>query len=251
MDRDVTRTAPAFPPGDAGSDTEGDHARSPAAYSLRTLVQPLIAAARRRRAARLQDLIERLAAAKGGCRIIDLGGEPGYWKDFDLERLRALNVSIAIVNLAPQTVADPMFSFLQGDACSVAQFEDASFDLAHSNSVIEHVGEWDAMRAFAGEVRRLAPSYYVQTPYFWFPIEPHFMTPLFHWLPEPTRVQALLKRGFGHHARERTVDAAIRTIRSARLLDRAQFAALFPDARYEHERAFGLVKSLIGVRVAG
>ncbi|MBV9510749.1 MAG: class I SAM-dependent methyltransferase [Caulobacteraceae bacterium] len=234
MDGDVIETAPPQ-----------------VASGLRAWVQPLIAAGRRRRAARLQDLIERLAARRGGCRIIDLGGEPGYWRDFDVERLRELNVSIAIVNLTPQAFSDPMFSFLQGDACDVTQFEDGAFDLAHSNSVIEHVGEWDAMRAFAAEVRRLAPSYYVQTPYFWFPIEPHFMTALFHWLPEPVRVQALLKRGFGHHPRERTVDAAIRTVRSARLLDRAQFMALFPDARYEHERAFGLVKSLIGVRTVG
>jgi hypothetical protein len=214
------------------------------------IVQGLVAAARRRRAQRLQSLVEAIAEKRGRCRIIDLGGEPAYWAGFDLERLRARNVSIVIVNVTPQVSDDPMISVLHADARALAQFETNSFDLAHSNSVIEHVGEWGGMRAFAEELRRLAPSYYVQTPYFWFPIEPHFLTPFFHWLPEAVRVQALLRGGRGHHGRESTVEGALETVRSARLLDRAQFCALFPDACLERERAFGLVKSLIGVRTA-
>jgi hypothetical protein len=217
---------------------------------MRPLVQQFVASARRRRAARLQHLIEAIAQTRGSCRIIDLGGEPAYWGQFDLERLRALNVSILVVNLAPQVSDDPMITFVQGDARALAQFEANAFDLAHSNSVIEHVGEWGGMRAFAEELRRLAPSYYVQTPYFWFPIEPHFLTPAFHWLPEAVRVRMLMRRRLGHHGRESTVGEALATVRSARLLDRAQFSALFPDAHLELERAFGVVKSLIGVRAA-
>ena len=34
-------------------------------------------------------------------------------------------------------------------------------------------------------MRRVAKQYYVQTPYKWFPIEPHFLTPLVHYLPKP------------------------------------------------------------------
>ena len=37
------------------------------------------------------------------------------------------------------------------------------------------------MRAFAAETKRLADNYYIQTPYFWFPIDPHYYRiPLFH-----------------------------------------------------------------------
>ncbi|MGA0605224.1 class I SAM-dependent methyltransferase [Phenylobacterium sp. VNQ135] len=208
----------------------------------------LSAAARKRRAGRLLDLIAEIVAARGRCRIIDLGGEVRYWQAFDQAKLRLPGVSILCVNLQAQVSEDPFIDVLQGDACRLPQFEDGAFDLAHSNSVIEHVGEWSNMEAFAGELRRLAPFYYVQTPYFWFPIEPHFLAPIFHWLPEPMRIRAMLRRGHGHHPRETTVAGAVAAVRSARLLDKTAFRSLFPDADHEDERVLGLVKSLIAVR---
>src|SRR3546814_10323990 len=65
-----------------------------------------------------------------------------------------------------------------------------SFDIAHSNSVIEHVITWDNMKNFARETRRVAAWHYVQTPYFWFPVDPHFYKlPFYHWLPRPLRAK--------------------------------------------------------------
>ena len=49
----------------------------------------------------------------------------------------------------------------------------------------------------AAEVRRLAPVYWVQTPNFWFPMEPHFLTPAWHWLPVDLRVAMLRRRALG------------------------------------------------------
>jgi hypothetical protein len=126
--------------------------------------------------------------------------------------------------------------------------EDESFDIAHSNSVIEHVGDWERVESFAITTRRLAPRYYVQTPYFWFPIEPHFSALFFHWLPEVTRARRVMKRDLGFNPRATTVAEAMRSVQSARLLDKAMMRALFPDARLEEERVLGLTKSLIAVR---
>ncbi len=209
----------------------------------------LIARARRRRALRLTGIIADLIRTKGGCRIVDLGGEASYWRGFDLDAFRTSRVKITLVNPQPEPVDDPLFTAVTADACDLRMFADGAFDLAHSNSTLEHVGEWSRMRAFAAELRRLAPSYYVQTPYVWFPIEPHFLALGFHWAPEAVRVRALMRRRFGHHARAESVDEAMETVRSARLLDRTQFAALFPDARHETEQFAGLAKSLIALRL--
>jgi len=213
------------------------------------LLDAVVASARRQRARELDRLIETIAAARGGCRIIDLGGEPGYWRSFDLERLRARKVSITLVNIKAERVDDPLFQAVEGDACDLAGFASGDFDLAHSNSTLEHVGEWSRMTAFANEIHRLAPSHYVQTPYFWFPIEPHFLSPGFHWRPETSRVRAMLRRGHGHHPRCASVTEAVETVRSARLLDRTQFQALFPQSTLSTERFAGLAKSLIATRL--
>lgn len=104
------------------------------------------------------------------------------------------------------------------------------------------------MRAMANEVRRLAPHYFVQTPNFWFPIEPHFRTAFFHWVPEQVRVRLLMARGWGFYLKCETVDDAMARIETARCLNKRQFSALFPDARIVQERYMGLTKSFMAIR---
>jgi hypothetical protein len=130
------------------------------------------------------------------------------------------------------------------------QFADNSFDLTHSNSIIEHVGGWERMEAFARESRRLAPFCYLQTPYFWFPVEPHFLAPFYHWLPESWRAKILLRMRLGHYGPAADMGEAMRTIRQAILLDRAQLASLMPGARIEFEWLGPFPKSLIAIRMA-
>jgi hypothetical protein len=36
---------------------------------------------------------------------------------------------------------------------------------------------------FADEVRRISSRYIIQTPSFWFPLEPHSLIPLFQFIP--------------------------------------------------------------------
>lgn len=219
-------------------------------YALQDPDNPNSLAVRMRRARtrHVTALIAAAAAEKRACRILDLGGEPDYWRLFDRGFLEASKVHVTLVNPIAFEVEDPMFDALEGDACAMPQYADASFDLVHSNSVVEHVGDWPRMEAFAGEARRLAPRYYVQTPYFWFPIEPHFSAPFFHWRSEQGRAKALLKRRHGFAERAADMGQAMRDVQHARLLDKAQFKFLFPDARHLDERFAGLTKSLIAIR---
>lgn len=203
---------------------------------------------RRARAKHVIALIEAVVAEKGEVKILDLGGEPDYWRLYDRAFLEASKVKITLVNPQAFSVDDPLFESVEGDACDLKHYPDLAFDLVHSNSVVEHVGDWKRMEAFASEARRLARRYYIQTPYFWFPIEPHFSAPFFHWRSEQSRARALMKRAHGFAPKADNVGQAMRDVQDARLLDKAQFRFLFPDARHMDERFGGLTKSLLAVR---
>jgi hypothetical protein len=213
---------------------------------------------RRRRSQRIRDLIERTHRAHqdnggGAVSIIDVGGRKLYWEstvggDF----LRSRGAKITIVNVEIDPAAPPkdddVFTHVVGDGCDLSRYADRSFDIAHSNSVIEHVGGWAKMQAFVHETRRLAPSYYLQTPYFWFPVEPHFVAPFFHWLPEGDRARLLMQFRLGHFARAKDWGEAMSAVQSIALLNRAQLQFLLPDATIHFEWLGPLAKSMIAVR---
>jgi hypothetical protein len=132
----------------------------------------------------------RLLKPSGITKIIDLGGTVSYWKSLGC-LYNDPRVHITILNMfADREYDDGNLTMRRGDACDVA-FPDHHFDVVHSNSVIEHVGSTASMARMAQEVVRLAPSYFVQTPNYWFPIEPHFKSPFVHWLPEDVRIRVL------------------------------------------------------------
>ncbi len=43
-------------------------------------------------------------------------------------------------------------------------FDDLAFDIAFSNSVIEHLYTWEMQTQFANEISIIAPNFFVQTP---------------------------------------------------------------------------------------
>jgi Methyltransferase domain len=204
---------------------------------------------RAKRIAPFLQLIEMIEREHGHVNVIDIGGTERYWNIVPRAYLEDHRVKITIVNLSDTLPPDHgPFRFAHGDGCALTAFGDDSFHLVHSNSVIEHVGDWSRMVQFANEVRRLARRHFVQTPNFWFPIEPHFMTPLFHWLPRPTRVWLCAHFRVGRYRRSKTIDEAARIVDDKRLLSRTLLRALFPDSDVETERFFGLPKSLIAIR---
>lgn len=207
---------------------------------------------RNKRAEALRKLIDQLAISRAGLNILDIGGRVSYWDQIGRSFLRERNVTITLLNLHRSEIAhknlESIFRLEVGDACNL-QYQDTAFDLAHSNSVIEHVGGWRDMQKFADETRRVARSYYVQTPYFWFPIDPHFYAmPMFHWLPRPIRAQLLRIFPLAASGRAKNYTDALKAVDSAKLLDSRQFRSLFFDAEIEAERFIGLSKSLIAVR---
>jgi len=205
---------------------------------------------RARRIEPLLDMITAVHACEGHVRVVDIGGTETFWRVLPPDFLDNHDVVITVVNLpdTPTPTDHGRFRFIAADGCNLDIFEDSSFHIAHSNSVIEHVGDWERMVAFSREVSRVASGYFVQTPNFWFPFEPHFMVPFFHWLPRPLRVRLVLHFAMGQMLSGTTEVEAVRIVESTRLLDRTMLQALFEDARITTERFAGLPKSLIAVR---
>lgn len=174
--------------------------------------------------------------------ILDVGGTPAVWETIGFADQP--DVRITLMNVELQETSYWNIVSIRGDARNMRTFHDGQFDVVYSNSVIEHVGEIEDMRRMAHEIKRVGIRYYVQTPYLFFPIEPHFVFPLFQFLPISWRVYLLRHFNLGW------VDRADRThpeddVRSIKLLSKTQFRSLFPDAVITTEKFMGLPKSLL------
>lgn len=182
---------------------------------------------------------------KGSTRIIDVGGTPFNWN------LIPERPSVTLVNLAPpppdQAIA-PNHTFVSADGRELP-FPDMAFDIAFSNSVIEHLPTLDDQERFSREFRRVAPNLWLQTPSRWFPIEPHLLTPFIHYLPRTQRRRFI--RNFTVWGwLTRPSQEQIEAVSSAyRLLTFGEMRRLFPDCEIRRERFLGLTKSYIAVRV--
>lgn len=205
---------------------------------------------RAKRFQHVQKLIQAVLDERGHAEILDLGGTETYWligEEFirsNRHRLHFTMVNTEVVH----TEQTDLFDFVQGSATDRSLFAGRSFDLVHSNSVIEHVGDWRDFEDFAHNTRRLAPRYYVQTPNYWFPYEPHFRFAGFQYLPRRVRAGLIMRRALGFFSRIETLEEATDIIAHHRLLSTREMRRLFHDATVLHEKVAGLNKSIIAIR---
>jgi SAM-dependent methyltransferase len=194
---------------------------------------------RRRRLAFFSSL---LARVPDPVTILDVGGSLPFWKHAPLPPER--QIRITLLNLSAVAASDPSIHSLAADACQIPAHAGA-FDVVFSNSVIEHVGGPREQRRMADEVRRVGKRYFVQTPNRYFPIEPHFVFPLYQFLPNAIQVWLLRNFDLGWIRRARSARQAGEIISGIRLLHRAQIRDLFPGADIFEEKLLGFTKSFI------
>ena len=175
-------------------------------------------------------------------RVLDLGGETAFWRN---RTTRPRHVTM--INPAPQETSEDWIEGVEGDACELPE-DIGDFDLVFSNSVLEHVGGHWRRERFAEGVRRAAPRYWLQTPYRYFPIEPHFVFPFFQHLPRAAQARAAVAWPIGNYAGVKDRDVALHAAQVIELVSIAEMRQYFPDAELRKERFFGLTKSLIVVR---
>lgn len=196
-------------------------------------------------------------------RILDLGSETGANIDRVLRgtEVRSENVYIADIDRAAVELGHRSYGFVPVviDETAPLPFPDGYFDIVYCSSVIEHVTVpkarvWELrdgaqfrresrerQRAFAAEVCRLGRQYFVQTPCRHFPIESHSSLPLVAWLPRRVLVP-LLERTNRFWFKQTSPDW--------NLLDRAEMARLFGDARIVRERFLLMTKSIMAMRTS-
>jgi SAM-dependent methyltransferase len=187
---------------------------------LARLASPFAARARARR----HERFFALTRLSEGAHVLDVGcGRLG---------LRALEPGLDITGVDLAARPDYPGPFVRADASAGLPFADGEFDLVYCSSVIEHVPP-PRRAAFAAEVRRVGRGWFVQTPAFSFPVEPHALLPFAHWLPVGLRRRYWRLGAAGDWEQ-------------ISLLRRAEVERLFGPALAE--RAGPLIKSWVCVR---
>lgn len=161
-------------------------------------------------------------------------------------RFHIVLLNLQMPTLPPGTEG---FSTEAGDACDLTpHLKDV--DIIFSNSVIEHVGSRERQTAMADTIRNSRLPYAIQTPNFWFPLEPHAHIPGFQFIPHRLRARMIQRRGFQYFPKKPTYRECLEVSRSTQMLTARQMKRLFPEAVLLKERFFGMAKSFTAVSPA-
>lgn len=172
--------------------------------------------------------------------VLDFGGTPEIW-------LAVGRSNVVLLNIDEQQVP-PGFQAVRGDGRKTL-FRDHSFDLAFSNSAIEHVGNWEDQKAFAQELRRVGVRVYCQTPARCFFFEPHYFTPFVAWFGVVLKRYWFVRYCTYYGLRWKPSREQVQDFQShLRLLDYAEMQELFPDCTIRRERFLGMTKAYIATR---
>ena len=175
--------------------------------------------------------------------ILDIGGTEDYW---NMMGFNDPQVHITLLNLTTQPVSDTQrFTSIAGNATQLTGFNDQSVDLVYSNSVIEHLFTLEAQQKMADEIKRVGKSYFIQTPYRYFPIEPHWVFPFFQFLPRTARITLTRNFSLGHIPRINDPLLAARQVDEVRLMTIPELKKMFPGGLLYKEFFLGMIKSVV------
>ena len=177
--------------------------------------------------------------------ILDVGGNV-----YDWHGVVPISYKITILNIASTDSLSEYptrFTYISGDGRNLP-FQDQSFDIIYSNSVIEHLRTQEDQKRFAQEALRVGRNIFVQTPNRWFPVEPHFVTLFFHYLPKRSQRLFLPRLSLRGLFRSGDNVELAQLFDELRLLSFREMKRLFPSCLIHRERLFGFAKSLIAIR---
>lgn len=161
-------------------------------------------------------------------KVLDLGGTQEYWEM--MEYTDPTLIQVTLINLDNTNVTLPNFSHVKMNVLDLNKYN-FDCDIIFSHSLIEHVDH----EKFARIVRDFNKPYFIQTPNKHFPIEPHFLIPLFQFFP------LWLKYYVVKNFRKWMISV----VESINLLDKKELEKLFPDAMIFDGKIFGLTQSFV------
>lgn len=177
--------------------------------------------------------------------VVDLGGYAWNWMHAPVRPK-----SVLVINLDVEPTDLPSWiETVHGDACQLPpEVLDRNFDLVYSNSLLEHVGGYWRRVALADAVHSLGDHHWIQTPWRYFPLEPHWMFPFFQFLPLNTR--AGISRSWPlapGEFRSASWEENVHAVLQVELLSMTEMRRLFPRSSIYQERVAGITKSITAV----
>ena len=194
------------------------------------------------RSKRFQLLLSKVnSLQKQNIKIIDLGGSNYFWNT--IGKYYSANFNLTLLNIDKDHLEG--YNSIVGDVSDLGFINDNSFDLCFSNSVIEPLPTLDLQNKMAEEIKRIAPNYFIQTPAYIFPIEPHFLFPFFHWLPQKFRIKLVQNFGLGWYEKQPKYSDAVSLVKSIRIMKKKELKKMFQGSQIITEYILFLPKSYI------
>jgi len=172
--------------------------------------------------------------------ILDVGGKINFWENRGLAGNN--DYKITVLNIEKEKSNYSNINCLIGDATNLNQFKNKSFDIVHSNSVIEHLYNFENQKKMASVFMRVGQKYIVQTPNKYFFIEPHYLLPFFNIVPEKLKYLILTKTKLSR-LKKWDKNFAKQYIKEIRLLSEKEMKTLFPKSKIYFEKFLGMNKS--------
>ena len=172
--------------------------------------------------------------------VLDVGGKINFWENRGIAG--NTNFEITLINIEKEKSQYSNIKTLIGDATDLSQFDDESFDITHSNSVIEHLYNFENQKKMASEIVRVGKKHIVQTPNKYFFIEPHYLLPFFQFVPKKLKYFILTKTKLSR-LKKWDKKFASQYIEEIRLLSLKEMKELFPNSKIYFEKFIGMNKS--------
>jgi len=172
--------------------------------------------------------------------VLDVGGKINFWENRGLAGNK--NYEITIVNIEKEKSKYSNIKTSIGNAVDLSQFNNNTFDVVHSNSVIEHLYNFENQKKMASEIIRVGQKHIVQTPNKNFFIEPHYLLPFFQYIPDKLKYLILTKTKLSR-LKKWDENFAKQYIKEIRLLSLKEMKVLFPNSKIYFEKFIWMNKS--------